>query len=54
MDILFKLNPVDSFVPPLLTAGSLFFQPLIVDTLPYPYDEELKGIASASGVPLGM
>ncbi|XP_062855851.1 N-acylsphingosine amidohydrolase (acid ceramidase) 1a [Trichomycterus rosablanca] len=27
--------------------------PLIVDTLPYPFNEEIKGIAAASGVPLG-
>lgn len=30
------------------------FQPLVVDTLPYPFNEEIKGIASASGVPLGQ
>lgn len=29
------------------------FQPLMVDTLPYPFNEEIKGIATASGVPLG-
>lgn len=34
--------------------SSLFFQPLIVDTLPYPFNEELQGIATASEVPLGM
>ncbi|XP_066515106.1 acid ceramidase [Hoplias malabaricus] len=27
--------------------------PLMVDTLPYPFNEEMKGIATASGVPLG-
>ncbi|KAA0709321.1 Acid ceramidase [Triplophysa tibetana] len=27
--------------------------PLIVDTLPYPFNEEIKGIAEISGVPLG-
>uniref|UniRef100_A0A8C8CKJ4 Acid ceramidase n=1 Tax=Oncorhynchus tshawytscha TaxID=74940 RepID=A0A8C8CKJ4_ONCTS len=27
--------------------------PLIVNTLPYPFNEEIKGIATASGVPLG-
>ncbi|XP_017538445.1 N-acylsphingosine amidohydrolase (acid ceramidase) 1b [Pygocentrus nattereri] len=27
--------------------------PLMVDTLPYPFNEEIKGIAAASGVPLG-
>uniref|UniRef100_A0AAY5K392 Acid ceramidase n=1 Tax=Esox lucius TaxID=8010 RepID=A0AAY5K392_ESOLU len=27
--------------------------PLIVSTLPYPFNEEIKGIATASGVPLG-
>ncbi|GAA6068165.1 N-acylsphingosine amidohydrolase (acid ceramidase) 1a [Tachysurus ichikawai] len=27
--------------------------PLIVDMLPYPFNEEIKGIASVSGVPLG-
>ncbi|KAL7856328.1 hypothetical protein AOLI_G00199320 [Acnodon oligacanthus] len=27
--------------------------PLMVDTLPYPFGEEIKGIATASGVPLG-
>lgn len=31
-----------------------FFQPLIVDMLPYPFNEEIKGIASVSGVPLGQ
>uniref|UniRef100_A0AAY4E7J4 Acid ceramidase n=1 Tax=Denticeps clupeoides TaxID=299321 RepID=A0AAY4E7J4_9TELE len=29
------------------------FQPLIVDTLPYPFNEEIKGIADVSSVPLG-
>lgn len=28
-------------------------QPLMVDTLPYPFNEEIKGIATVSGVPLG-
>uniref|UniRef100_A0A8C8CGS6 Acid ceramidase n=1 Tax=Oncorhynchus tshawytscha TaxID=74940 RepID=A0A8C8CGS6_ONCTS len=28
-------------------------EPLIVNTLPYPFNEEIKGIATASGVPLG-
>lgn len=35
---------------------SMFYnvlQPLMVDTLPHPFNEEIKGIASASGVPLG-
>ncbi|KAF7663910.1 hypothetical protein LDENG_00195880 [Lucifuga dentata] len=27
--------------------------PLMVDTLPYPFGDEIKGIAAASGVPLG-
>ncbi|KAL6467294.1 hypothetical protein MHYP_G00250980 [Metynnis hypsauchen] len=27
--------------------------PFMVDTLPYPFNEEIKGIATASGVPLG-
>ncbi|XP_017559592.1 N-acylsphingosine amidohydrolase (acid ceramidase) 1a isoform X1 [Pygocentrus nattereri] len=27
--------------------------PLIVDTLPYPFNEEIKGLAAVSGVPLG-
>nr|XP_046165519.1 acid ceramidase-like [Oncorhynchus gorbuscha] len=27
--------------------------PLIVNTLPYPFNEEIKGVATASGVPLG-
>ncbi|XP_056328124.1 N-acylsphingosine amidohydrolase (acid ceramidase) 1a [Danio aesculapii] len=27
--------------------------PLIVDTLPYPFNEEIKGIAAVSGIPLG-
>ncbi|XP_060772727.1 acid ceramidase [Neoarius graeffei] len=27
--------------------------PLMIDTLPYPFNEEIKGIATASGVPLG-
>ncbi|XP_030620888.1 N-acylsphingosine amidohydrolase (acid ceramidase) 1a [Chanos chanos] len=27
--------------------------PVIVDTLPYPFNEEIKGIAAVSGVPLG-
>uniref|UniRef100_A0A8B9HFE3 Acid ceramidase n=2 Tax=Astyanax mexicanus TaxID=7994 RepID=A0A8B9HFE3_ASTMX len=27
--------------------------PLMVDTLPYPFNEEIRGIATASGVPLG-
>ncbi|KAI4894481.1 hypothetical protein NFI96_029398 [Prochilodus magdalenae] len=27
--------------------------PLMVDTLPYPFNEEIKGIAAVSGVPLG-
>lgn len=28
-------------------------QPLMVDTLPNPFGEEIKGIATVSGVPLG-
>lgn len=28
-------------------------QPLMVDTLPYPFNEEIRGIAAESGVPLG-
>lgn len=28
-------------------------QPLMVDTLPSPFGEEIKGIAAVSGVPLG-
>ncbi len=35
---------------------SLFYyvlQPLMVNTLPDPFGEEIKGIATASGVPLG-
>uniref|UniRef100_A0A4W5LRM9 Acid ceramidase n=1 Tax=Hucho hucho TaxID=62062 RepID=A0A4W5LRM9_9TELE len=35
----------------LLFSYSLF--PLIVNTLPHPFNEEIKGIATASGVPLG-
>uniref|UniRef100_A0A4W4GPC9 Acid ceramidase n=1 Tax=Electrophorus electricus TaxID=8005 RepID=A0A4W4GPC9_ELEEL len=27
--------------------------PLMVDTLPYPFNEEIKGVAATSGVPLG-
>ncbi|KAM9450012.1 acid ceramidase [Clarias gariepinus] len=27
--------------------------PMMIDTLPYPFNEEMKGIATASGVPLG-
>ncbi|XP_053475546.1 acid ceramidase [Ictalurus furcatus] len=27
--------------------------PLMIDTLPYPFNEEMKGIAAASGLPLG-
>ncbi|XP_066505399.1 N-acylsphingosine amidohydrolase (acid ceramidase) 1a isoform X2 [Hoplias malabaricus] len=27
--------------------------PLIVDTLPYPFNEEIKGISAVSGIPLG-
>ncbi|KAI1887589.1 hypothetical protein AGOR_G00191860 [Albula goreensis] len=44
----------DSFVP----SGRLIELvdkdlPLIVSTLPYPFNEEIKGIAKDSGVPLG-
>lgn len=28
-------------------------QPLMVDTLPKPFNEEIKGVAAVSGVPLG-
>lgn len=28
-------------------------QPLMVDTLPNPFSDEIKGIAAVSGVPLG-
>lgn len=28
-------------------------QPLMVDTLPNPFSDEIKGIAAISGVPLG-
>lgn len=30
-----------------------FLQPLMADTLPQPFGEEIKGIAAVSGVPLG-
>lgn len=30
-----------------------FLQPLMVDTLPSPFNDEIKGIATASGIPLG-
>ncbi|XP_076869780.1 acid ceramidase [Brachyhypopomus gauderio] len=44
----------DAFVP----SGKLLDLvdkdlPLMVDTLPYPFNEEIKGVATASGVPLG-
>uniref|UniRef100_A0A8C2Q3U6 Acid ceramidase n=1 Tax=Cyprinus carpio TaxID=7962 RepID=A0A8C2Q3U6_CYPCA len=39
-----KKNEVSSYV----TVSSL-----MVDTLPYPFNEEIRGIASVSGVPLG-
>uniref|UniRef100_A0A672JVD4 Acid ceramidase n=1 Tax=Sinocyclocheilus grahami TaxID=75366 RepID=A0A672JVD4_SINGR len=32
---------------------STYTVPLMVDTLPYPFNEEIRGIASVSGVPLG-
>lgn len=28
-------------------------QPLMVDTLPHPFNDEIKGIAAVSGIPLG-
>lgn len=28
-------------------------QPLMLDSLPYPFNEEIQGIATASGVPVG-
>lgn len=28
-------------------------QPLMADTLPYPFSDEIKGVAAASGIPLG-
>lgn len=31
-----------------------YFQAPLVDTLPFPFNEELKGIADVSGLPLGM
>lgn len=36
-------------------TGGLFYvaQPLMVDTLPNPFGDEIKGIAAASGLPLG-
>uniref|UniRef100_A0A8K9UVV7 Acid ceramidase n=1 Tax=Oncorhynchus mykiss TaxID=8022 RepID=A0A8K9UVV7_ONCMY len=37
----------------LVPSGKLIDLPLIVNTLPYPFNEEIKGIATASGVPLG-
>uniref|UniRef100_A0AAZ3PRR4 Acid ceramidase n=1 Tax=Oncorhynchus tshawytscha TaxID=74940 RepID=A0AAZ3PRR4_ONCTS len=39
----------NAFVP----SGKLIDLPLIVNTLPYPFNEEIKGVATASGVPLG-
>uniref|UniRef100_UPI003AAD6DAD acid ceramidase n=1 Tax=Centroberyx gerrardi TaxID=166262 RepID=UPI003AAD6DAD len=44
----------DAFVP----SGKLiemvdFALPLMADTLPYPFSDEIKGIAAVSGVPLG-
>ncbi len=32
----------------------IILQPLVVDTLPEPYGDELKGISQASGISLGM
>ncbi len=32
----------------------IILQPLVADTLPKPYGDELKGISQASGIPLGM
>ncbi|KAG7313854.1 hypothetical protein KOW79_022350 [Hemibagrus wyckioides] len=45
---------IDAFVP----SGRLeelidTAFPLMIDTFPYPFNEEIKGIATASGVPLG-
>uniref|UniRef100_A0A671N7M1 Acid ceramidase n=1 Tax=Sinocyclocheilus anshuiensis TaxID=1608454 RepID=A0A671N7M1_9TELE len=39
-----KKNDVSSYIT---------VSPLMVDTLPYPFNEEIRGIASVSGVPLG-
>uniref|UniRef100_A0A3B4WHA9 ceramidase n=1 Tax=Seriola lalandi dorsalis TaxID=1841481 RepID=A0A3B4WHA9_SERLL len=35
------------------TMVSNFLQPLMVDTLPNPFSDEIKGIATVSGIPLG-
>lgn len=42
------------FICGLCVCSHFVFQPLIVDMLPYPFNEEIKGIASASDVPLGQ
>uniref|UniRef100_A0A674BT86 Acid ceramidase n=1 Tax=Salmo trutta TaxID=8032 RepID=A0A674BT86_SALTR len=52
--VLHVLDLANAFVP----SGKLIDLvdkdlPLIVDTLPYPFNEEIKGIATSSGVPLG-
>lgn len=54
-------HPFEIISPILYSHGSFydwtmvsnFLQPLMVDTLPNPFSDEIKGIATTSGIPLG-
>jgi hypothetical protein len=47
------LNGLTYIIRPCIFYDISFQQPVIVTTLPDPYGRELKGIAAATGIPLG-
>uniref|UniRef100_A0AAY4AAL9 Acid ceramidase n=1 Tax=Denticeps clupeoides TaxID=299321 RepID=A0AAY4AAL9_9TELE len=52
-DVVKMIDEIKDLADALVPSGKLIDLPLIVDTLPYPFNEELRGVAAASGVPLG-
>ncbi|XP_030047332.1 acid ceramidase [Microcaecilia unicolor] len=50
---LFK-DVIQTFDPTGIAIGMVDFQlPFLLDSIPYPFNEEIQGIADASGIPLG-
>ncbi|XP_060720648.1 acid ceramidase [Tachysurus vachellii] len=57
-DLIIMVQAIKDLADALVPSGRLEelidqALPLMIDTLPYPFNEEMKGIATASGVPLG-
>ncbi|XP_062864953.1 acid ceramidase [Trichomycterus rosablanca] len=57
-DLVSMIQSIKDLADALVPSGKLVdlvdrVLPMMIDTLPYPFNEEIKGIADASGVPLG-